>query len=650
MKQPPPTIDPNLSPEYDQPQLQLVVHAGPLAGKGFPLTGNVLTFGRDDNNDIVLDDERVSRNHAKLIRHGNKIIIEDLNSTNGTLVNGQRIIGQHILQPVDIISLGSSVFGVKGFSAPSTIGMTQVSPEREPYPPTPSPRPSSNPAVSRHARSQSSGLSKASLLLISGLVALFLTILGIIAVIMVFWLQPSTANIPTVTITAPTNNSQVQINSPVTIQMIASDPNGIMRVELWVGNAKINEAVSPASGGQATLTASFQWTPSAAGTYTLEAKAYNVQGSVNPPTIVTVNAVTNASTTGTVAPTSIGPSATPTAIVPNVPSLVTLTDLNVRGGPSTGYDLLGRLPSGATAQVLGRDETNQWWQIRFDPATNGLGWVSADPNFSKTAHVDNIPIVLAPPTPTGTPTPTAKPTNTATNTPLPPTSTPTKTSIPITFTPTVPPTLTPVPTATNQPTTIEFSLSPKEIKGGECVSIKWNVTGVKEIHFQGKGVGGSDSREDCPTNTTTYRLRIIKLDGSEETKELDVVVTDPIYSSGTIKIGVNQTVDFDKGISPGNDFAWNIENESRKFETLEGVKLAPMGRFDSLDEVSRRSCERASYGNYSTIDGSDNVSDDSNTLVDRLTVCFKTNEGRLGKLRFPKRSTDSIKIEWVTWQ
>ena len=93
-------------------QLQVVVHAGPLAGKGFPITGDILTIGRDPDNNISLDDEQVSRHHARLIRQDDQIILEDLGSTNGTLVNGKPITGQHALQPADIISIGSSVFGV----------------------------------------------------------------------------------------------------------------------------------------------------------------------------------------------------------------------------------------------------------------------------------------------------------------------------------------------------------------------------------------------------------------------------------------------------------------------------------------------------------------------------------------------------------
>src|SRR5262249_32342326 len=114
-------------PDFPQQprQLQVLVHAAPLAGKGFPITKDIITFGRDPENAIACDDRQVSRRHARLTRYGQQLILEDLGSTNGTLVNGKPIEGEHVLQPADIISIGTSIFGVKGFSAPNTLGVTQ---------------------------------------------------------------------------------------------------------------------------------------------------------------------------------------------------------------------------------------------------------------------------------------------------------------------------------------------------------------------------------------------------------------------------------------------------------------------------------------------------------------------------------------------
>ncbi|MCA9896494.1 MAG: FHA domain-containing protein, partial [Anaerolineae bacterium] len=149
-----------------QPQLQIVVHAGPLAGKGYPIRGDGISFGRDPENDISWDDSQVSRKHARLTRQDNELVLEDLGSTNGTLVNGKPIEGPHVLQPADIISIGSSIFGVKGFSAPNTLGVTQVSRDRMTLPPAlskaaasppqpaPAPRPASAPVAQQSGGGQ----------------------------------------------------------------------------------------------------------------------------------------------------------------------------------------------------------------------------------------------------------------------------------------------------------------------------------------------------------------------------------------------------------------------------------------------------------------------------------------------------------------
>ncbi len=629
---------------YNPGQLQLVVHAGPLAGKGFPITGNALSFGRGTENDIVLDDTQVSRNHARLIRQGDEVIIEDLGSTNGTLVNGKPVMGQQVLQPADIISIGSSVFGVKGFAAPTTIGVTQISMDKRTYPPPaaspppvpprasspPSPRPISTPPPA-----ESAGFN---MLVVGGIIALILVVLIIAGVTAYFLTQDrgsTVAGIPTVVITAPTANSQVQINVPVTVQATASDPTGVKRMELWVSNVKTADAISPVEQGQPTLTASFQWTPPAPGTYTLEVKAFNSQGQVSAPTTVVVNAAGESAAAGT--PTPTVPVETPTPTVPAKPSLITKTDLNVRSGPGIEYDLLGLLPAGVTVEIIGRDETRQWWQIRFSPAADGIGWVAADPAFSTTANVDNVAVAQAPPPPTGTPTPTA--------TVVPPTSTPTVTTIPPTFTATPLPTLT--PTATGQPTVIDFNVSPTNIEGGDCVNITWNTSGVREVYFEGQGVGGSANIKDCPNESKTYEFRVIRLDGSEYKEEIRVEVNNPIVSADSVEMSDGDSIDVDDG---SDDFEWEVDDEQRYFRARGGVQLAPMRDLSDLRNLSKSECENAPFGAYNFIDGSDDAPDPNNKLIEGRSVCYRTNEGRLGKLWFRNGADDDLDVEWVTWR
>jgi len=65
-----------------------------------------LTIGRGQDNDIIIDDPVLSRQHARVLTVEKDQIIEDLQSSNGTLVNGRPQV-RHILQHGDIIQLGS---------------------------------------------------------------------------------------------------------------------------------------------------------------------------------------------------------------------------------------------------------------------------------------------------------------------------------------------------------------------------------------------------------------------------------------------------------------------------------------------------------------------------------------------------------------
>jgi hypothetical protein len=478
------------------------------------------------------------------------------------------------------------------------------------------------------------------MLVVGGIIALILVVVIIAAVTAYYLTQErgsAVAGIPAVVITAPTANSQVPINVPVTVQATASDPSGVKRMELWVSNIKTADAVSPVDQGQATLTASFQWTPPAPGSYTLEVKAFNSQGQVSAPTTVLVNAVGEAGS-GTPPPTLTPETATPT--VPSNPSQTTKTDLNVRAGPGIQYDLLGLLPAGVTVEIIGRDETRQWWQIRFNAAADAVGWVAADPAFSTTANVDSVAVAQAPPTPTGTPTPT--------NTVIPPTSTPTITTIPPTLTPTGTPTLTPTPTGL--PTTIDFNVSPTSIEGGDCVNINWNVTGVREVYFEDQGVGGSANMEDCPKESKTYDFRVIRLDGSEYKEEIRVEVNNPIVSAGSIEIPEDESIDLDDGNVPGDDFDWIVDGDTRLFQLKDGVQLAPMRDLSNLRNLSKSDCEAAAFGVYNAIDGSNNAPDPANTLIDGRSACYRTTEGHLGKLWFPNGNSSDLDVEWVTWR
>jgi len=71
-----------------------------------------VTIGRKEDNSVVLADQHVSGNHARLIIKNNILFIEDLNSTNGTYVNDKRISGKVKLFGKDDIKIGSTSFKV----------------------------------------------------------------------------------------------------------------------------------------------------------------------------------------------------------------------------------------------------------------------------------------------------------------------------------------------------------------------------------------------------------------------------------------------------------------------------------------------------------------------------------------------------------
>ena len=64
-----------------------------------------IIIGRDAGNDIQIDNIAVSREHARIIRGPNYYFIEDLNSTNGTFVNGKKINKKYLIES-DEISIG----------------------------------------------------------------------------------------------------------------------------------------------------------------------------------------------------------------------------------------------------------------------------------------------------------------------------------------------------------------------------------------------------------------------------------------------------------------------------------------------------------------------------------------------------------------
>jgi pSer/pThr/pTyr-binding forkhead associated (FHA) protein len=69
----------------------LVVQRGPNAGSRFLLDKDLTTVGRHPDSDIFLDDVTVSRRHAEFSREGDRFVVRDVGSLNGTYLNRERI-------------------------------------------------------------------------------------------------------------------------------------------------------------------------------------------------------------------------------------------------------------------------------------------------------------------------------------------------------------------------------------------------------------------------------------------------------------------------------------------------------------------------------------------------------------------------------
>lgn len=94
-----------------QPAFQLRVTKGPQPGEIHPLSGLSITLGRDPLADVTLNDPEVSRQHARLLlMPTGGYQIQDLGSTNGTFIAGERLGGEPVaLEPGQILVLGSTV-------------------------------------------------------------------------------------------------------------------------------------------------------------------------------------------------------------------------------------------------------------------------------------------------------------------------------------------------------------------------------------------------------------------------------------------------------------------------------------------------------------------------------------------------------------
>jgi hypothetical protein len=108
---------------------RLILESG-LGKIEYPLDTPVVTIGRSRSNDISLEDSRVSRHHARIVRDAGGFLIEDLNSRNGTRVDDRAVRDSAALTDGAVVRIGDSVFR-----------FTVAPPSPAPPPPQPGPSP-----------------------------------------------------------------------------------------------------------------------------------------------------------------------------------------------------------------------------------------------------------------------------------------------------------------------------------------------------------------------------------------------------------------------------------------------------------------------------------------------------------------------------
>jgi pSer/pThr/pTyr-binding forkhead associated (FHA) protein len=83
----------------------VLLNAG-LTGRSHELKVDKTTVGRVEDNSFQIADSSISGHHCEILSRGSDVVVKDLNSTNGTFINGERVTTERVLKPGQILRLG----------------------------------------------------------------------------------------------------------------------------------------------------------------------------------------------------------------------------------------------------------------------------------------------------------------------------------------------------------------------------------------------------------------------------------------------------------------------------------------------------------------------------------------------------------------
>jgi pSer/pThr/pTyr-binding forkhead associated (FHA) protein len=109
----PPVVTTSVEGAADIKPTKLVVTAGDKAGMEIALSGRQLTIGRAGDSDLIVDDEYASTHHAKLVFINGEWLVQDLDSTNGTYLDGQRVATPMVVAANTQVRVGQTTFELR---------------------------------------------------------------------------------------------------------------------------------------------------------------------------------------------------------------------------------------------------------------------------------------------------------------------------------------------------------------------------------------------------------------------------------------------------------------------------------------------------------------------------------------------------------